>query len=446
MSNDITLKAPEDADERLKKCKEELEIIGNLKNKLGRLFSRDRENKLKQVKGNLETQYKELWRLSKEFNEDGKFVKEVQKILDKCKKMCKSYGIKTGSIKVGARMCGQSIKHLIKLCKLTIDETAERCSENREAFKFINTISGYRPKIMEELSEAEYADTFVVKKIVEFVASFEVLCKKHWERVVKSQEEISKLLAKKNKEFSDIQKGLEKGNIDWGMALQDLANIYEYIKSDENSISKGWKKGCYFSVDSIKTTFDNGAVVDSIIDEMVDKNNYVWFRFGERNPLDASCKGELKEAVKKKLRFVFSITDANKIQESLEKIFENSFKAIKESIKERKKFEEACRKMIIRETTLYYGSRLAKKDDNDATVYDIVNNNKSIREMDQSQYEFCVIEYINDVITKDIVLGNTKDEVVSSVHEIWETRGHFQDKKNRKRYYLNSIPGVIKAE
>lgn len=442
MPNDIILQASDDAYKAVDIYKAKLKKIGSFRDKFKRFFSNknDKAKEINEIQIKLKTYGKELQELCLKYYEDKKFRDKARKVMKICKDLFKSFEIKDDITDVGVKGAyGPLIKILIKECISVCDKTMESCKDGG-ALQFFSSIDSYYYKTIFELRTVKYVDLYVAKKAAKSVVLYKFFKEYHWDRVYESEDRIRDLLVERRRKVEKIRYELGKGKLDWECAYKSLREIKRFLECDKDGVAKKikeqWERERYFSGASIKKTFDSIGNINLIINKII-------VEWPGLNVLDANAKSDVKKAVQETLQPVFGVIEVDEALNLLKKIFEDSFEATKKSIENREKFEKMCNNMILRETQLSGETREVKKDDNDATVYEIANNIKPIREM--SRYESCVICYNGEKIVRSGLLGSTKNEVKENMDMIYRTGGHLRDKKSGRRYYLD-VPGVIEAE
>lgn len=434
MSNGITLKAPDNAYKAVDVYKVKLKKIGSFRDKFKRFFSNknDKVKEINEIQIKLKTYGKELQELCFKYYEDKKIRDKVQKLLKMCKKLCKSFGIKDDITAGYVRVYGPLIKELIPRYKVLIDEAIGNLKEKSEgAGDFVNKITSYYSKIRSSLAKIEYKDKYIAKLFAVFDALDMFFRGRHWENVTKSQEKIIKLLVEMRTYLEKMEIKLKKGGIDWEEAYKGINENVGKEGNFDKQVEE-WNNIQYFSKDKLEESQGGD-----------DFFNAYWGGKGLEDTLkakfDDATKNDIKSYVKSEVSKELSkVCSEPNIKSACEKVMENSFKELFESIKGRKMFEQSCEKVYIK-----LGEEAA------CTMYDVVVNHKSFGDKSDKcnyQLEYSGCNPLGDGFT---ISGNDLEEILDN---LWTGRG--KAKKNKKRWFFSdkveelkmNMPGTISVQ
>lgn len=424
MSNDIILKAPDNAYKAVDVYKAKLKKIGSLKGKVKRFFSNknDKAKEINEINKNLKEYGKKLQELYLEYYEDKKFRDEVQKVLKVCKKLFKSFGIKDDITAVGVHGAyGSLIKELIPRYISLINEAIEKCEKKSEgAGEFVNKITSYYSKIRSSLAKIEYKDEHIAKLLTVFDALGMFFCRIHWENVTKSQKEVIESLVKKRTYLERMKTTLKMGRISWKEAYEGInKNVRNEEKNFDEQVEK-WKKIQYFSKDIFKSYEGEGKDFfdEYWQDETLEEKER---KFKCKFTFDEDTKNDIENYAKSEVNGSFiQVCSKKDIKSACEEIMENSFKRLLESIKGRKTFEQSCKKVYIVKS-----GKEATKDA--CTMYDVLVNHKSFGDKsDKCKYQ---LEYSGRNLLGDgfTISGNDLEEILDN---LWKSRGITKKIKN----------------
>lgn len=445
MSNDIILKAPDNAYKTVDVYKAKLKKIGSLKGKVKRFFSNknDKAKEINEINKDLKKYSKKSQELYLEYYEDKKFRDEVQKVLKICKKLSKSFGIKDDITDVGVQGAyGSLIKELIPRYISLINEAIEKCKKNSDgAGDFVNKITTYYSKIRSSLAKIEYKDEYIAKLLAIFDALGMFFCRSHWKNVTKSQKEVIKLLVEKRTYLERMKTTLKRGEISWKKAYEDinenLTNNKKLINFDEQV--KKWEDIHYFSKDIFKSYGGEGKNFfdeywqDEALEEK-ERKFKCKFTFDEdtKNNIETYAKSEVSGKLSQ-------VCTKPNIKSACEEIMENSFKELLESIKGRETFEQSCKEVYIVKS-----GKEAIKDA--CTMYEALVNHKSFGDKsDKCKYQ---LEYSGrNLLDGDFtIFGNNLEEILNA---LWKSRGTSEEIKKRRllsdelKKLKMDVPGAI---
>lgn len=444
MSSNVILRAPVRAREELDECENKLKEIDNFKIvKIKGLFSskKNRKEKLNKNKKILEECGERLYLLGLKYHQDKPLLDEIKKLSNKVNKLCESYGVKNDFTKNGTQAYGSLIEKLIEESLRVIDNTSRALNNSSEASSFVNVVGNHhrelKKTLLEKCESVEYVDVYNARIAAIAIILVEFFYNIHWDGANKSQDKISKQISKLKKKVSGIRKDLGEGKKDWEEAYRSLVEIYNTLKPNKAGIStkftEEFKKESYLSSYSMKETFDNGKVIDSIMNG----ENFKNFKLKE---LDNDDKNYVRKNVQEKLKPVFDITEVNSLKQSIMQILKSSYEALTTSFDDRKKFEEVCKKAFLKriksEGILGYDT----EENDDVTVYDIAKNTKSIKEIGPcGVLLLCYYNYWR----YSCRLRGSNEHITKIVNEIWKFRGCYYDKGKWQRV---DLPGAIKLK
>lgn len=441
MSNDIILKAPDYAYKAVDIYKVKLKKIGSFRDKFKRFFSNknDKAKEINEIQIKLKTYGKELQELCLKYCEDKKFRDEVQKVLKICKKLFKSFGIKDDITDVGVQVAyGSLIKELIPRYISLINEAIEKCKKNSEgAGDFVNKITSYYSKIRSSLAKIEYKDEHIAKLLAVFDALGMFFCRIHWENVTKSQKEVIESLVKKRTYLERMKTTLKMGRIDWKEAYEgineNLTNNKKLINFDEQV--KKWEDIHYFSKDIFKSYEGEGKNFfdEYWKDETLEENAR---KFKCKFTFDENTKNDIEDYAKSEVSGKLSqVCTKPNIKSACEKVMENSFKELFESIKGREMFERSCKEVYI------VNKKLGKEAIKDAcTMYDAIVKKKSLGNYTSGQCEFWLEDSgCNSVF--DFNLGKKPEDALELAKELWKSRGNADVKVGMRGYLFGTKTG-----
>lgn len=434
MSNGITLKAPNSAYKVLNAYKAKLNNLASVTDKIRRFFLNkdDKAKEINEIQVKLKTYGKELQELCWKYYEDKKFRDKVQKLLKMCKKLCKSFGIKDDITAGYVRVYGPLIKGLIPRYKVLIDEAIGNLKEKSEgAGDFVNEITSYYSKIRSSLAKIEYKDKYIAKLFAVFDALDMFFRGRHWENVTKSQEKIIKLLVEMRTYLEKMEIKLKKGGIDWEEAYKGINENVGKEGNFDKQVEE-WNNIQYFSKDKLEESQGGD-----------DFFNAYWGGKGLEDTLkakfDDATKNDIKSYVKSEVSKELSkVCSEPNIKSACEKVMENSFKKLLESIKGRKMFEQSCEKVYIK-----LGEEAA------CTMYDVVVNHKSFGDKSDKcnyQLEYSGCNPLGDGFT---ISGNNLEEILNN---LWKNRGISKEIKKRRLFsdkveeLKMNMPGTISVQ
>lgn len=445
MPNDIILQAPNKDYKEVDVCKAELEEIGSVKGTFKRFFSskENRKKQLNEIEEDLKEKGKRLQELYLKYYDDKKFRDKARKVMKICKNLFKSFEIKDDITAVGVKGAyGPLIKILIKECISVIDNTSRAFNSSSEASSFVNGVGNHhrelKKTLLKKCESVEYVDIYNARIAAIAIILVEFFYNIHWDGANKSQDKISKRISKLKKEVSGIRKDLGEGKRDWEEAYRSLVGIYNTLKPNKAGIStkftEEFKKESYLSSYSMKETFDNGKVIDSIMNG----ENFKNFKLKnfELKELDNNDKNDVRENVQEKLKPVFDITEVNSLKQSIMQILKSIYEALTTSFDNRKKFEEACKKAFLKRIKSEGIFGYDTEENDDFTVYNIANNTKSIKEIGPGG----VLLYYYNYWRYCYRLYGNNECIEKIVKEIWNRRGWFRYKGKWQRV---NLPGVV---
>lgn len=445
MSSNVILRAPVKACEELDECENKLKEIDNFKIvKIKGLFSskKNRKEKLNKNKKILEECGERLYLLGLKYHQDKPLLDEIKKLSNKVNKLCESYGVKNDFTKKGTQAYGSLIEKLIEESLRVIDNTSRALNNSSEASSFVNVVGNHhrelKKTLLEKCESVEYVDVYNARIAAIAIILVEFFYNIHWDGANKSQDKISKQISKLKKKVSGIRKDLGEGKKDWEEAYRSLVEIYNTLKPNKAGIStkftEEFKKESYLSSYSMKETFDNGKVIDSIMNG----ENFKNFKLKnfELKELDNDNRNYVRKNVQEKLKPVFNITEVNSLKQSIMQILKKSLERVTLSFDSRKEFEEACKSVFVRKMERDENLRyVVKKDDNDATVYDVACGNKSIGNISTGDYR-CLVDAEGNQLSYIGELGDGGIKISKNIFGVWGRRGMLGN-------HALTIPGAV---
>lgn len=438
----IILKAPNNIYQKVKFYETELKEIDKFKNKFKRFFSKKKNEELENIKGCLKKYCEDLQRLSYEYREDDKLYKMIQKVLNKCKKMCKSHKIPYSEINpTSVKMFGSEIKSLILVCMSIINKTLKGCTKVSDVpAEFTNSINSEYSKIKSGLKKIEYIDLYVAKLLVVFDVLGIIFNKNHWYNAVNFQKEIMNLFVNEEREIEELEISLGQGKMNWRDACEILRSKRKTLEEKSPSAIEKWKN-CYFSKEVMRRTFESEAV--KLIFSKNDIFEKFKLHFGISDDIKEAINGDVCEELKEVLNSIENQEDKG-LKKYLEEIMKNKFDIVVKNIEDRETFEQSCKEVYI------FNEKLDKKAIKDAcSMYDVLVKGKSLGNDTSVECDYRLKDS-NCESVFDCTLGKNSKDALELAKELWKSRGNADIEVGVRGYLFGKktgksmrVPGAI---